>query len=107
MKHLKLFELFKKKPKERGNYLSKQDQPEPFNPYLYNDPFNDNGKFYICCMCDSNKLTPTALGGMQPPRWKCDNCGELNYAPKYMSPERYIEYLEEQELKKATNKYNL
>jgi len=101
MKYIKLFEF-----KKRGNYLSKQDQPEPFNPYLY-DSFDDEGKFYICYNCDSNKLIPIALGGMQPPHWMCDNCGEMNFAPKYMSPKNYKEYLEYKELQRSAKKYNL
>lgn len=107
MNHIQIFELFKKKEVRKGNYLSKQDQSEPFNPYLYEDPFNDDGKFYICTNCDSSKLTPIALGGMQSPHWKCDNCGEMNYSPKYMSPERYKKYIEDKELQTAVKKYNI
>ena len=44
---------------------------------------------------------------MSPPKWKCDNCGEINYAPKYLSPEEYDEYLENKEIKRSTKKYNL
>lgn len=44
---------------------------------------------------------------MTPPEWHCDNCGEINYAPKYMSPTQYHKYLEEKEIKKSTKKYNI
>lgn len=44
---------------------------------------------------------------MQPPDWKCDNCGQMNYAPKSMTPDQYEIYLKDKEIKKDTKKYNL
>jgi hypothetical protein len=75
MKYIKTYEMNKK-----GNYLTKQDQPEDnFNPYLYNNGFSD--RYYVCGYCDSYKLTPIPSGGFSPPKWHCDNCGEISYAP--------------------------
>jgi hypothetical protein len=118
MKHVKIYEFFKKKPNFKknwstgelynaeGNFLTKQEQPEDnFDPYLYDNGFGD--RYYICKKCDSYKLIPIPKGGMQPPDWVCDNCGEMNYAPMWKSPEEYKKWLEEKELKKAMNKYNL
>lgn len=103
MKNIKTYELFNRK---KGNYLTKPYQrKEKFNEYLYNNGFGD--RFYICSECDSYKLTPTPKGGMQPPDWKCDNCGQMNYAPKSMTPDQYEIYLKDKEIKKDTKKYNL
>lgn len=66
------------------NYLTKEDQPDE---YLYNNGFSD--RYYICSNCSSNKLTPIPQGGFSSPKWKCDNCGEMNYAPKWVSPQEY------------------
>lgn len=104
MNHLKLFELFNKRRK--GNYLTKTYQrKDKFNEYLYDNGFGD--RYYICSKCDSYKLTPIARGGMTIPEWHCDNCGEINHAPKWLSPEEYDEYIENKKIKKVTNKYNL
>ena len=92
MRYLKIYELFKEKKK--GNYLTKEDQPNnTFNEYLYNNGFDD--KFYICSECDSYKLTPIPKGGMTSPEWHCDNCGETNYAPKWMAPDEYEDYFKD------------
>lgn len=100
MKYLKYFE------KHKGNYLTKQDQPRnKFNEYLYDNGFGD--RFYVCSNCDSYKLTPTARGGMQPPEWLCDDCGEKNYAPKWMSPDEYFDYITNKAIIKKGKKYNI
>lgn len=92
--------------KTKGNYLTKEDQPKKsFNAYLYDNGFGD--RFYICSNCDSYKLTPISRGGMSPPEWICDNCGEKNYAPKWISPDEYDDYIENKKIKKNMNKYNL
>ena len=96
MKYIKLFE----------NYLTKKYQrKDSFDEYLYDNGFGD--RYYICSECFSNKLTPIPQGGMTPPEWRCDSCGEMNYAPQWMSPREYKEFIERKELKKATSKYNL
>lgn len=106
MNHIKIFELFKKKGNYLGNYLTKPDQDKnKFNEYLYDNGFGD--RYYICSECDSYKLTPIPQGGMTPPKWHCDDCGEMNYAPKWLSPEEYDEYIENKKIKKVANKYNL
>lgn len=70
----------------KGNYLTKKGQPkDSFDPYLYNNGFGD--RHFICSKCGSYHLTPIALGGMQPPKWICDECQEMNYAPKWVSVE--------------------
>lgn len=91
MRYLHLYEIFKKKIQK--------------DPYLYDFGFGD--KYYICSECDSYKLRHIPKGGFQPPDWKCDNCGENNYAPKSMYPEDYKKWLEDKELKKAVKQYNL
>ncbi len=89
MKNIKTFD----------NWLTKKYQRKnSYDEYLYDNGFGD--RYYICSNCGSNKLTPIAQGGMTPPKWKCDNCGEMNYAPKWVDPEEY-------NLKKDTKKYNL
>lgn len=81
------------------NWLTKKYQrKKSYDEYLYDNGFGD--RYYICSKCGSNKLTPIAQGGMTSPNWKCDNCGEMNYAPKWEDPEEY-------NLKKDTKKYNL
>jgi hypothetical protein len=92
MRYLKVYELFNKKKK--GNYLTKESQPkDTFNEYLYDNGFDD--RFYVCNECDSYKLTPIPKGGMQSPEWHCDNCGEINYSPKWMSPDEYKDYIKD------------
>ena len=44
---------------------------------------------------------------MSSPKWKCDNCGEMNYSPKWISPDEYDKYIEDKEIKKHAKKYNL
>lgn len=96
MKHLKTFE----------NYLTKKYQrKKDYNEYLYDNGFGD--RYYICSKCDSYKLTPIPSGGFSPPEWHCDNCGEINYGPSSMHPEKYKDYIERKEIKKSTNKFNL
>lgn len=102
MKHIQLYELFKK---TKGNYLTKDQPKDTFNPYLYDNGFGD--KYYICSDCDSYKLTPIPQGGFSPPHWRCDNCGEINYAPMWLSPDEYEDWLEDKKLKKNVKKYNL
>jgi len=104
MRYIKTYELFDKK--QKGNYLTKRDQDKgSFNEYLYNNGFSD--RYYVCSKCFSYQLTPIPQGGMTPPKWKCDNCDEINYAPQYMSPEDYKDFIEDKELKKAISKYNI
>ena len=96
MKHLKTIE----------NFLTKKYQRKKnYNEYLYDHGFGD--VYYICTKCDSYKLTPIPTGGFSPPHWHCDNCNEMNYAPKSMTPYRYKQYLEEKEMKRQAKKYNL
>ena len=100
MKYLKKFE------KKKGNYLTKEDQPDDtFNEYLYDKAFGDI--FYVCSQCDSYKLTPRSARGFEPPIWKCDDCGHINFAPASISPDRYKKYIEDKELKKNIKKYNV
>lgn len=92
--------------KKFENWLTKQDQDKKsHNEYLYDNGFGD--RYYICSKCDSYKLTPIPKGGMTPPEWICIDCGEINYAPKWISPDKYEEYIEDKEIKKNTKKYNL
>jgi len=96
MKYIKKFE----------NYLTKKDQPKSnYDEYLYDFGFGD--RYHICSNCDSNKLIPTLTGGFSPPEWHCKDCGHTNHAPKYMSLEEYPKYLEDKEIKKSSQKYNL
>lgn len=92
--------------KQYENWLTKKYQrKDSYDEYLYDNGFGD--RYYICTKCDSNKLTPISRGGMQSPEWKCDNCGEHNYSPKWMSPEEYKEYIEEKKIKITSTNYNL
>jgi len=103
MKNLKTLEFFKK---NKGNYLTKQEQPKKsFNEYIYDNGFGD--RYYICSECDSYKLTPIPQPGFSPPHWKCDDCGAMNFAPKWISPEQYEKYLEDKIIAKNAKKYNL
>lgn len=85
MKHIKTYE----------NYLTKKDQPDE---YLYNFGFGD--RYYICSECGSHKLTPKRKGGFTPPDWYCNDCNNMNYAPKWMDPEEYW-------IEKNIDKYNI
>lgn len=71
MKHINLYD----------NYLTKKYQRKKnYDEYLYNNGFGD--RYYICSNCGSHRLRPIPKGGMTPPDWICDDCGEKNYAPK-------------------------
>ena len=88
------------------NYLTKDNQPkENYNEFLYDNGFGD--KFYICSKCNSYKLTPIPSGGFSPPSWNCEECGEMNYSPKYMTPEGYWKWIEQMEIDKETKKFNI
>jgi len=92
--------------KQYDNWLTKKYQrKKSYDEYLYDNGFGD--RYYICTKCDSNKLTPIMQGGMTPPTWHCDNCDEMNYAPKWLSPKEYKEYIENKKIKKTSSKYNL
>ena len=84
MKNIKTFELFGKKSHKNVDLNTS---------YLYDNGFGE--RYYICSNCDSYKLKRNIKGGMTPPDYKCDNCGQMNYAPKSMSPEEYEEYIED------------
>ena len=88
------------------NYLTKKYQRKK----NYNEYINDNGfddRYYVCSICDSYKLKPISQGGFSSPTWECQDCGNINYSPTWMSPEEYEEFLEEKEIKKQTKKFNL
>lgn len=81
MKHIKTYEnLFYKKPQINFELDTK---------YLYNDPFYDEDIVYVCTNCHSYKLTKIEKRGFQPPEFKCENCGKMNYAPDNMTPDEY------------------
>lgn len=73
--------------------------------YIYDNGFGN--RYYICSKCDSYKLVPIYKGGFQPPEWKCENCGEMNYAPKWMSPEEYVDYIENKDMLNKAKTYNI
>ena len=97
MKHLKIYELFGKKRVKDSNEVDRK--------YLYDNGFGE--RYYICSNCDSYKLKRIFKGGMQPPDYKCENCGQINYAPRGMSPEEYKEYIEDKKIKASIKKYNI
>jgi len=75
--------------------------------YLYVSPFTEEGIYYICNECYSNKLRMIKKGGFQTPSYECDNCGSTVYAPMNLTPNRYKEYLIDKIIRNKTKKFNI
>lgn len=56
--------------------------PQPdLKKFIYDNGFSK--RFYLCSCCEGKRLTQIPQGGFQPPKYKCEDCGELVMSPKW------------------------
>ena len=51
--------------------------------YIYDNGFGP--RWYVCSTCKGIKLERRIKGGFQPPDYVCNDCGEISYAPVWIS----------------------
>lgn len=55
----------------------------PKSKYIYDNGFSK--RVYICQSCHSHRLIQKPSGGLTPPTYVCDGCGNTSHAPKWIN----------------------